>query len=72
MDIMTNTIDSIIRLIKMFMQYARRLIISPVVSSDDTIIFAPIQLIRRMHEYTVSCISGAFTITLHSAFTKIL
>ncbi len=48
MEIMTNTMDSIIRLIRIFIQYARRLISAPVVSSELTIIFAPSQLIRMM------------------------
>ena len=44
----TRIMDSIIRLIRMFIQYARRLINSPVVNDFTTIIFAPNQLIRMM------------------------
>ena len=71
-EIITNTIDSIIRLIKIFIQYARRLISSPVVRESTTIIFAPNQLKRMIQVYTVNIISGALKMTLFSAFTKIL
>ena len=45
---MTKTMESIIRLMRIFMQYVRRLISSPVVSVSLTIIFAPNQLIRMI------------------------
>ena len=48
MEIITKTMDSIIRLIRIFIQYVRRLINSPVVNVSETIIFAPSQLISRI------------------------
>ena len=69
-EIITNTIDSIIKLIKIFIQYARRLINSPVVRESTTIIFAPNQLIRMIQVYTVNIMIGAFHTTFFSAFTK--
>ena len=53
------------------MQYVRRLIICPVVSSSATIIFAPNQLISKMQEYTVNCIMGILLTTTLSALTNI-
>ena len=47
--IITNMIASIIRLIRILMQYVRRLIRLPVERFPATIMCAPNQLIRRMH-----------------------
>ncbi len=44
----TNIMATIIRLIRIFMQYVSRLISSPVVSVSCTICFAPSQLINRI------------------------
>ena len=69
---MTNTIDNIIRLIRIFMQYVRRLISSPVVRESLAIIFAPNQLTNRIQVYTAVCIIGALNTRFVSAFTKML
>ena len=56
----TNTIESIIKLIRIFIQYASKLVSSPVssVGFAFTIMCAPTQLIKRIHVYTVICITG--------------
>ena len=70
--IITNTMESIIRLIRIFIQYVRRLISSPVVRELLAIIFAPNQLTNRIHVYTAVCIIGALNTRFVSAFTKML
>ena len=68
---MTKIIDSIIKLIRMFIVYVNKLISSPVVSVLPTIICAPIQLSARMQQYMVSCITGLLKTRMFSAFMNI-
>ncbi len=72
MDSITIIMDTIIRLIRIFIQYVSRLIISPVVSPPATIVFAPSHDISKMQLYTVACISGMLMTTSFSAFKNIL
>ncbi len=72
MDSMTKIIDTIMRLIRIFMQYASRLIISPVVRPPATIDFAPSHEISRIQPYTVTIISGILMTTSFSAFKNML
>ena len=69
--IITNTMESIIRLIRIFMQYARRLISSPVPSSSTTMRWAPNQLIRRMQLYTTVIMIGETPAIFNSALMNI-
>ena len=72
MESMTKIIDTIIRLIRIFIQYASRLIISPVVRLPTTIILAPSHEINRIQPYTVTCISGILMTTSFSALRNML
>ena len=69
---MTNTMESIIRLIRIFMQYASRLIRLPVVSESLTIMCAPTQLINRIQLYTVNIMTGILQAMMLSARTNML
>jgi len=68
----TNTIATIRRFIRMFIQYVSILVSSPVVSSLLTIIFAPNQLTRMIDAYEVTIIIGDTVTMAFSALTKSL
>ena len=74
----TNTIESIMRLIRIFIQYARSEVKLPVVRptaglfSLAIIICALSQLINKIQLYMASIIEGAFNETIPSALINIL
>ena len=76
--IITNTIESIIRLIKICMVYVNKLINSPVLSPMAalpplaTTALAPNQEIKIIQPYTQNCINGIFNANVCSAFVKSL
>ena len=65
----TKIIESIMRLIRIWFMYVRKLMSSPSCIFSVRIMFPPNQSTLKMHEYTTRCIIGWFRITIFSALT---
>ena len=70
MVIITTVIDSMTRLMRMFMQYMSRLVRSPVVSRSCTIRCEPTQLMSSRHPHTVVWMIGSTAASTSSALRK--